>query len=170
MPLNRLMTTTVTWWGSQVLKEMGALLKSSVRDVDVVIRYGGDEYTIILVETNCLTAGIVAERIRKLVESHVFMVAAGHNIRMTCSIGYSCCPEDTMSKQDLLEMADRAMYAGKADGRNCVQTFQCYRLTIVFPEKCHVPNTAAHGIIPSRSFFYPTSTRNKHVHNCNQRF
>jgi len=109
--------------GSQVLKEMGALLKSSVREVDVVIRYGGDEYTIILVETNCHTAGIVAERIRHLVESHLFLEAEGYNLRMTCSIGYSCCPEDTMSKQDLLEMADKAMYSGKASGRNCVRRF-----------------------------------------------
>ncbi|HEY4745874.1 MAG TPA: diguanylate cyclase [Desulfuromonadaceae bacterium] len=109
--------------GSQVLREMGALLKKSVREVDVVIRYGGDEYTIILVETNCKTAGIVAERIRKLVESHVFLASEGYNLRLTCSIGYSCCPEDTILKQDLLEMADKAMYAGKNSGRNCVKRF-----------------------------------------------
>jgi len=109
--------------GSQVLREMGALLKKSVREVDVVIRYGGDEYTVILVETNCSTAGTVAERIRTLVASHVFLADEGHAIRLTCSIGYSCCPEDTMSKQDLLEMADKAMYASKNSGRNCVRRF-----------------------------------------------
>ncbi len=113
--------------GSQVLKEMGALLKSSVREVDVVIRYGGDEYTIILVETNCSTAGIVAERIRTLVESHRFQAAEGYDIRLTCSIGYSCCPEDTMSKRELLEMADKAMYSGKASGKNCVRRFTAAR-------------------------------------------
>jgi diguanylate cyclase (GGDEF)-like protein len=109
--------------GSRVLKEMGALLKKSVREVDVVIRYGGDEYTIILVETNCNTAEKVAERIRRLVESHIFLAAEGYSIRLTCSIGYSCCPEDTMSKQELLEMADKAMYAGKSSGKNCVRRF-----------------------------------------------
>ncbi len=109
--------------GSQVLKEVGALLKKSVREVDVVIRYGGDEYTIILVETNCVAAGTVAERIRKLVASHVFMEAEGYNLHLTCSIGYSCCPEDTVSKQELLEMADKAMYVGKSNGRNCVRRF-----------------------------------------------
>lgn len=109
--------------GSRVLKEMGSLLKKSVREVDVVIRYGGDEFTIILVETSCGIAGTVAARIRALVESHVFMSAEGYNIRLTCSIGYSCCPEDTMSKESLLEMADKAMYAGKASGKNCVIRF-----------------------------------------------
>ena len=109
--------------GSRVLKEVGELLKKSVREVDVVIRYGGDEYTIILVETGCDTAGYVAERIRSLVESHVFLVSEGYDLRMTCSIGYSCCPEDTVSKQELLEMADKAMYAGKASGKNCVTRF-----------------------------------------------
>lgn len=110
--------------GSRVLKEMGALLLKSVREVDVVIRYGGDEYTIILVETGCEIAGTVAERIRKLVESHVFLGSEGYNIRLTCSIGFSCCPEDTMSKQELLEMADKAMYVGKASGKNSVRRFK----------------------------------------------
>lgn len=109
--------------GSSVIREMGELLKKSCREVDVVIRYGGDEYTVILVETNCHTASIVAERIRSQVESHIFMEAEGLNIRLTCSVGYACCPDDTMSKTDLLSMADKAMYAGKSSGKNCVVRF-----------------------------------------------
>lgn len=112
--------------GSQVLAEFGALLKKSVRDVDVVIRYGGDEYTAILVETPCETAKLVAERIRRKVETHCFLAAEGHDIRLTCSIGYACCPDDTATKEELLEMADKAMYAGKASGKNRIQ-----RITIV---------------------------------------
>jgi len=110
--------------GSRVLKEMGSLMKKSVRDVDVVIRYGGDEYTAILVETCPEMARTVAERIRAMVESHVFLADEGYNIRLTCSIGYSCCPEDTVSKDELLEMADQAMYAGKGSGKNCVIRFK----------------------------------------------
>ena len=109
--------------GSRVLKDMGTLLKKSVREVDVVIRYGGDEFTVILVETACDIAGIVAARIRALVESHIFLATEGYYIRLTCSIGYSCCPEDTTSKDELLEMADQAMYTGKASGKNCVKRF-----------------------------------------------
>ena len=107
--------------GSRVLAEFGALIKKSVRDVDIVIRYGGDEYTAILVETNCVAAELVAERICRQVEAHLFSGAEGQIIRLTCSIGYACCPEDTASKDELLEMADKAMYAGKTSGKNRVQ-------------------------------------------------
>jgi diguanylate cyclase (GGDEF)-like protein len=107
--------------GSRVLSEFGALIKKSVRNIDIVIRYGGDEYTAILVETTCATAELVAERIRRQVEAHHFSSADGQIIRLTCSIGYACCPEDAASKDVLLEMADRAMYAGKTSGKNCVQ-------------------------------------------------
>jgi len=102
---------------------MADLLKKSTREVDVVIRYGGDEYTIILVETGAETAGLVAERIRAHVESHVFLASEGYAIRLTCSIGYACCPEDSTSKQELLDMADRAMYGGKTGGKNCSGRF-----------------------------------------------
>ena len=109
--------------GSRVLREMADLLKKSTREVDVVIRYGGDEYTIILVETSAETAGFVAERIRSQVESHVFLASEGYAIRLTCSIGYACCPEDSITKQELLDMADQAMYGGKAGGKNCVERY-----------------------------------------------
>ncbi len=107
--------------GSQVLAEFGSLLKKTVRDVDIVIRYGGDEYTVILVETTCVIAKLVAERIRRHVEAHHFSSNEGHIIRLTCSIGYACCPDDTASKEVLLEMADKAMYVGKTSGKNCIQ-------------------------------------------------
>ncbi|OGU13708.1 MAG: diguanylate cyclase response regulator [Geobacteraceae bacterium GWC2_53_11] len=110
--------------GSRVLAEFGALIKKSVRDVDIVIRYGGDEYTAILVETTCVTAELVAERIRRQVEAHHFTGTEGQVIRLTCSIGYACCPDDTASKDTLLEMADKAMYSGKTSGKNCVQRVQ----------------------------------------------
>ncbi|MSN25879.1 MAG: diguanylate cyclase [Geobacter sp.] len=107
--------------GSRVLAEFGALLKKSVRDVDVVIRYGGDEYTAILVETPCELAEVVAERIRRQVEAHLFLHSEGRDIRLTCSIGYACCPDDATKKEELIEMADKAMYVGKASGKNCIQ-------------------------------------------------
>jgi diguanylate cyclase (GGDEF)-like protein len=108
--------------GSRVLAEFGALIKKTVRDVDIVIRYGGDEYTAILVETPRAAAERVAERIRRQVEAHHFLGAKGQIIRLTCSIGYACCPDDASSKEVLLEMADKAMYVGKTSGKNCVQS------------------------------------------------
>ncbi len=109
--------------GSRVLKDMGRLLRSSVRDVDVVIRYGGDEFTVILVETAPDVAAFVAERIRSVVEAHVFLADDGYDIRLTCSIGYACCPGDAQTKEELMEMADQAMYDGKRRGKNCVTRF-----------------------------------------------
>ena len=102
---------------------MGLLVRKSVREIDVVIRYGGDEFTIILVETECKIAHMVAERIRLQIESHVFQAPEGYNIRLTCSIGFACCPDDSLSKYELLEMADKAMYAGKSSGKNCVSHY-----------------------------------------------
>jgi len=107
--------------GSRVLSEFAAVLKKTVRDVDIVIRYGGDEYTIILVETPSKIAELVAERIRNHVEAYHFSGSKGQTIRLTCSIGYACCPEDTASNDLLLEMADKAMYAGKTSGKNCIR-------------------------------------------------
>jgi len=106
--------------GSRVLKEIGGLLKKSVREVDVVIRYGGDEYTIILIETGRQGASIVAERIRRAIANHNFVLDDGLNINLTACLGFACYPEDTRSKLELLEMADRAMYHGKVSGRNTV--------------------------------------------------
>ena len=106
--------------GSRVLKEIGAVLKKSVREVDIVIRYGGDEYTLILIETGRQGASIVAERIRKTIDQHKFILADSTEVKLTASLGFACFPEDTKSKLELLEMADRAMYHGKASGKNIV--------------------------------------------------
>jgi two-component system, cell cycle response regulator len=106
--------------GSRVLKEVGIVLKKSVREVDVVIRYGGDEYTILLIETGRPGAAVVAERIRKTLEEHPFILGDNLEVKLTASLGFACFPEDTKSKLELLEMADRAMYYGKASGKNIV--------------------------------------------------
>jgi diguanylate cyclase (GGDEF)-like protein len=106
--------------GSRLLREVGDQLRASVREVDTVVRYGGDEYTVILVETGEMGAAIVAERIRKAIQDHVFYSDDGDEIRITASLGYACYPDDTRSKQELLELADMAMYRGKAGGKNIV--------------------------------------------------
>ncbi|BBA70158.1 diguanylate cyclase [Geobacter sulfurreducens] len=107
-------------FGSQVLHEVGQLLKKSVREVDVIIRYGGDEFTIILVETGEKGAATVAERIRRSIEDHHFLASEGLDVRLTASLGYACYPLDTQSKMELLELADKAMYRGKEEGKNRV--------------------------------------------------
>ncbi|HEX9022965.1 MAG TPA: diguanylate cyclase, partial [Geobacteraceae bacterium] len=104
--------------GSKVLKEVGMLLKRMTREVDFVFRYGGDEFTIILVETGIAGAAIVAERIRKAIEAHEFLTEEGLGIRITACLGYACYPDDSKSKTELLELSDQAMYHGKMSGKN----------------------------------------------------
>lgn len=106
--------------GSKVLNEVGQLLKKSVREVDIIIRYGGDEFSIILVETGEKGAATVAERIRRSIEDHIFLADDGLDVRITASLGYACYPVDTQSKLELLELADQAMYRGKEEGKNRV--------------------------------------------------
>jgi len=106
--------------GSNLLRELGLILKKSVREVDVLIRYGGDEYTIILVETGPDTARQVGERIRHMIETHTFASREGYQVKLTASLGFACYPDDTTGMDELLAMADKAMYAGKAAGKNCV--------------------------------------------------
>lgn len=106
--------------GSQVLKEVAAVIKKSVREVDIVIRYGGDEYTIILIETNRAGASIVAERIRSTIANQTFTLDENIKVDLTASLGFACYPDDTTSKLELLKMADRAMYHGKQSGKNVV--------------------------------------------------
>jgi len=106
--------------GSKVLKEVGLLLKKMTREVDFVFRYGGDEFTIILVETGIAGAAVVAERIRNSIEVHDFLADEGFKIKMTACLGYACYPIDSKSKTELLELSDQAMYHGKLSGKNVV--------------------------------------------------
>ena len=106
--------------GSRVLVEVGAVLRSCVRDSDTVVRYGGDEFVVLLVETNADEAMIVAERMRKMIEAEPFVKETGLAIRLTISIGIAAFPEHANTKQTLLNLADQAMYRGKESTRNVV--------------------------------------------------
>ncbi|HWP34670.1 MAG TPA: diguanylate cyclase [Thermodesulfobacteriota bacterium] len=106
--------------GSRVLVEVAQVLRRCVREIDPIIRYGGDEYTIVLADTDRRGAFVVAERIRKGIEEHTFLTAEGLAVRLTACIGVACYPEDAKTKQQLLDMADKAMYRAKASERNRV--------------------------------------------------
>jgi diguanylate cyclase (GGDEF)-like protein len=106
--------------GSSVLVEVGSVLRACVRDSDTVVRYGGDEFVVLLVETNADEAMIVAERMRRMVEAEPFVKESGLGIRLTISIGIAAFPEHATTKQNLLNLADQAMYRGKESTRNVV--------------------------------------------------
>lgn len=106
--------------GSKLLVEVAGLLKASVRDVDTAVRYGGDEYVVVLRHTDTGGALKVAERIRRSVESRHFLAAEGLNVALTVCIGVASYPEHARDKQAVLDCADRAMYRGKQGSRNVV--------------------------------------------------
>ena len=106
--------------GSRVLRELGGLLQESVRAIDTVGRYGGDEFTMLLVDTGLEGATSVADRIRQSVAAHAFGAERGLELRLTVSIGVATFPLHGESRERLLDLADKAMYLAKALGRNQV--------------------------------------------------
>lgn len=106
--------------GSRLLVEVARVLRACVRDEDVVVRYGGDEYVVLLVGIDSGGGLKVAERIRRAVEDHRFLSREGARVRITASIGLASFPEHAQTKAEILDFADRAMYRGKRTTRNVV--------------------------------------------------
>jgi diguanylate cyclase (GGDEF)-like protein len=106
--------------GSKLLVEMGQLLIKCLRTIDIVARYGGDEFVIVLPQTPPGNALQIAERIRKSIEHNVFLKKDGYSLKMTASFGVASYPESAKSKEDLLRLADEAMYRVKYQTRNGV--------------------------------------------------
>lgn len=106
--------------GTALLSEVADLLIGSLRTVDVPIRYGGDEFVVILPETLKPAAIDVADRLREAIERWEFLRPMGLSIRVTASFGVASWPEDARTAEALLHAADSAMYIGKEAGRNTV--------------------------------------------------
>jgi diguanylate cyclase (GGDEF)-like protein len=99
--------------GSRVLREVGFLLRSAVRDSDYPARYGGDEFCVICPQTDRVAAAELAEGIRALIENHTFLQEEGINARLGLSYGIATYPEDARTKEALIRLADERMYANK---------------------------------------------------------
>ncbi len=106
--------------GSKVLVEMGQLLLKSLRSVDIVARYGGDEFVIVLPQTTPNAAAVIAERMRKSIEQNTFLKKEGYALKLTASFGVASYPESARSKEELIKIADEAMYNVKHQTRNAV--------------------------------------------------
>jgi diguanylate cyclase (GGDEF)-like protein len=106
--------------GSKLLVEVARIIKGCVRDNDVVVRFGGDEYVILLHGTDSGGALKVAERIRRTIETHHFLSREGYGLSITTCIGVASFPEHAQDKVTLLDLADRAMYRGKKSTRNVI--------------------------------------------------
>ncbi len=104
--------------GSRVLVEVAELLIRNLRDVDIVSRYGGDEFVVVLPETGLRTTITITKRLHRAFHRHEFLRAEGLNVHLTASFGLAGFPDHARNKKDLIRLADQAMYEGKYGGRD----------------------------------------------------
>ena len=108
--------------GSQLLREIAMILTENLRQTDWAVRYGGDEFVIVLPESGKADALQITERIRAMLNERIFFEAEGFNIKVTASFGIASFPEDAKTKAEIIKMADEAMYVVKKKGRNNIIT------------------------------------------------
>jgi two-component system cell cycle response regulator len=107
--------------GDDVLREFAVRVRKSIRGIDLACRYGGEEFVIVMPETDLHVAGIVAERLRRSIAGEPFAVHNGaKRIEVTISIGLSILERKGEPVADVLKRADVALYRAKHDGRNRV--------------------------------------------------
>jgi diguanylate cyclase (GGDEF)-like protein len=107
--------------GSRALVEAAAVIKASARETDVVARFGGDEFAVVLPDTGGEGAYAVGERVRERIAEHHFLESEGLTIRLTVSVGVSTLPDVASSAEELVQAADTAMYQVKDRGKNGIQ-------------------------------------------------
>jgi diguanylate cyclase (GGDEF)-like protein len=106
--------------GSKTLVEVGAVLEKTVRDADVLVRYGGDEFVILFPETPLTGGLVIAEKIRQVIEATKFLESQQIEARVSASIGIAAYPESADDVRSLISSADQAMYRAKTLGKNRV--------------------------------------------------
>ena len=104
--------------GSKALVEAAAIIRGSARETDVVARFGGDEFSVILPDTGREGAVAVAERVRDRIRAFDFLAADHLTVRLTASIGVATLPDAAGSADELLRAADIAMYRVKDAGKD----------------------------------------------------
>jgi len=109
--------------GNTALEHIADQLRANAREIDLVARFGGEEFAILLPETSKHEAGILAERIRQTVETKSVRVG-GQDQRITVSVGFATFPRDAHTATELLEHTDQALYRSKENGRNRVTAFE----------------------------------------------
>ncbi len=107
--------------GSRTLSEVGVILGQAVRESDILARYGGDEFVVVLPETPPSGALVIAERIRKAIESHVFLKDQGLEAHISASFGLASYPDHALTPEGLIQKADQAMYRVKERAKNGIE-------------------------------------------------
>lgn len=106
--------------GDRVLRDLGRLFLKNLREVDTVARFGGEEFVLLLPDTDKRGAIAVAEKVRKFVEDHAFSSGGKKTRPVTISCGIATFPHDVGAMEDLVDSADIALYRAKDQGRNRV--------------------------------------------------
>ena len=107
--------------GDDVLREFALRIRKSIRNIDLVCRYGGEEFVIVMPETDMAVATMVAERLRRRIASEPFTIQQGaRNLEVTISIGIAALGGSNDNAAAILKRADTALYRAKRDGRNRV--------------------------------------------------
>ncbi len=110
--------------GDHALKDVCAVASKSLRSSDVLARFGGEEFVLLLPNTDTGGAAAIAERIRGLIEKHT-VTWGKDSVKLTLSAGVSTFPhKDAQSPDSLMKLADKALYSAKSDGRNKVAVFK----------------------------------------------
>lgn len=104
--------------GSSALVEAARVIRQNARETDVVARFGGDEFALVLPDTGSDGALSVGERIRERIAAHPFLQPQGLAVRLTVSVGVATLPDVASSAEGLIQAADEAMYAVKDRGKN----------------------------------------------------
>jgi len=108
-------------FGNLVLKTLSEVIRSCVREVDILARYGGEEFVVILPQTTKTDAKSIGERIRSQVESTTFRDQKGQTqTALTVSLGVASYPVDAETEEELLKKVDQALYLAKGKGKNLV--------------------------------------------------
>lgn len=105
--------------GDVILKDVATLLQRNLREIDLIARFGGEEFILLLIETQVEQALAIAQRLKQLVEVHPIR-AYDELLTQTISIGLAGFPDDASTLEELMERADQALYAAKRSGRNRV--------------------------------------------------
>jgi diguanylate cyclase (GGDEF)-like protein len=104
--------------GSKMLREVGALIRETVYQGDIPVRYGGDEFVVLTLGRCKEEALEFARHLRERVNAHLFLTEEGLNLKVTASFGVASYPGDAKNKKDLLSLADAAMYRIKGSSRD----------------------------------------------------
>ncbi len=110
--------------GSEIIKEVSNVLKDSIRNIDIVARFGGDEFVIVFVGSNLDMALQICERLKQKIKEKSFLKNDGLNLKISGCFGIANFPKHGDSVNELIKKADMAMYEAKKDGKDGIKIYK----------------------------------------------